>query len=385
MTFNRARAVGQSSTAPIRVLHLIPSLEVGGAERSLFNLVAGLDHAQFESCVVSMTGQGALGAALDAPLRSLDMRRGQPTLHAWLALRRILREYRPDIVQTWLYHADLLGLMALGFRHRPVLCWNIRCSNMKLAHYRPLTRLVIWLLARCASRPAAIIANSVAGRDFHIKLGYRPRQWEVIPNGFDTACFAPDPTARAALRAELGIATDAPLIGLVGRRDPQKDHETFLQAARRVRERLPAARFAIVGLGVPDLASRVAALGLSEAVLLLDQRADMPRVMAAFDIGCLSSAFGEGFPNVLGEMMACGVPCVSTAVGDAALIVADTGIVVPPAAPESLAEALLSMWAAGQTARRAQGSAARARIDAHYSMARTIERYAALYRQLGAQ
>jgi len=371
---------------PIRVLHLIPSLEVGGAERSLVNLVASLDRTEFESTVVSMTGQGALAATLDplATLLSLDMQRGRPTARAWRTLRGILRARQPDIVQTWLYHADLLGLAALGFARRPRLCWNIRCSNMALEHYRPLTRLVIGVLARCASRPAAVVANSEAGRLFHVGLGYRPREWAVIPNGFDTARFVPDAAARLATRAALGIAADAPVMGLVGRRDPQKDHETFLLAARRVLDHLPAARFVLVGHQVTALAPRVDTLGLRDAALLLEQRADMPQLMAAFDIGCLSSGFGEGFPNVLGEMMACAVPCVSTTVGDAAQIVANTGLVVPPSAPMALADALLALWLEGPDARRARGHAARQRVEAHYTLAQTTERYATLYRRLAA-
>ena len=127
MTSVAPSADAQRNRRPIRVLHLIPSLEVGGAERSLVNLVAGLDRQEFECTVVSMTGEGALAAALPTPPLSLSMQRGRPSLRGWRALRRILRERAPDIVQTWLYHADLLGLMALGVHERPALCWNIRC------------------------------------------------------------------------------------------------------------------------------------------------------------------------------------------------------------------------------------------------------------------
>lgn len=370
----------------MKVLHLIPSLGIGGAERALVNLVTRLDCNSFESVVVSMTEDMPLASVLDAAgiaYRTLGMSRGRIALGATRRLRRVLQNERPAVLQTWLYHADLLGLVAASsLAGAPVLSWNVRCSNMDLQQYRPLTRWVLALLARFSSRPAAVIVNSEAGRLYHARLGYRPREWVLIPNGFDTQRFVPDKLARSAVRSEFGIASDAPLFGMIGRRDPQKDHRAFLDAAVHVRARLPHARFVLVGKNVPTLAADVAGRGLGDAVILSAQRDDMPRLMATLDINCLASAFGEGFPNVLGEAMSCGVPCVTTDVGDAANIVAGTGRVVPPRQPLALAAAMIELWEEGRSARLVRGEAARARIVEHYSLNHVVARYAELYRKL---
>ncbi len=369
----------------IRITHLIPSLEIGGAEQSLVKLVTGLDPQVFEQRVISMIGGGALASKLEAvgiPLESLGMRRGQPSPRAYWRLRRSLRGAPPDVLQTWLYHADLLGTIAVGRATRPSLVWNVRCSNMDLTQYRSLTRLVLFILSRWAFRPLAVLVNSEAGRRYHAALGYAPRRWEVIPNGFDTERFRPDSVARDAIRRELAIPPQAPIVGLVARHDPAKDHRTFLEAARLVHTACPLTRFILIGSGIPALREAVSAQGLASHVHLLDARSDIERVMAAFDVGCLASAWGEGFPNVLGEMMACGVPCVTTRVGDAATIIGTTGEVVSPGDATALATALIGLCSVTPAARARLGAAARARIQADYSLAVVLARYADFYHSL---
>lgn len=369
----------------LKVVHLISGLEAGGAERSLANLVAGLDRARIRNVVISMTGRGFFGEIIErngTPVHVLNMTRGVPSVSALYRLRQLLRAERPDLLQTWLYHADLLGLIAKGFASELPLVWNLRCSNMALESYRPLTRLVRRLLVAGSRQPVAVIANSRAGADFHQRLGYAARRWAVIPNGFDPALWRPDADARRAVRAELGIPDDAPVLGLVARVDPAKDHTTFLRAAQRVHAALPACRFVLAGGEVPSLAPAVAAHGLGAVTHLLGPRPDVPRLNAAFDVACLSSAFGEAFPNVLGEAMCCGVPCVTTDVGDAALIVGATGRVVPPRNPQALAEAALALLAMEPAARQTLGAQARARVVEEYSLSATLGQYTALYEDL---
>jgi len=369
----------------LTVVHLITGLETGGAERMLTRLVTGIDRARFRSVVVSMTGPGMMGPAIaDAgiALRTLALRRGLPDPRAVLRLRRILREFRPDILQTWLYHADLLGLLARPFARTPRLIWNLRATESIGS------TVVRKLLGWASACPDAVIVNSLAGRRYHEALGYRPRHWIHLPNGFDTAALRSDPAARPGLRARLGIAADAVAILLPARYHPVKDHANFLAAAAILAARRPEARFALVGAGIgpenPPLAAAIAARGLDDRVLLLGERRDLDRLYPAFDIVTLSSALGEGFPNVLGEAMCCGVPCVATDSGDAAPIIGDTGAIVAPRDPAALAAAWDRLIGLGEAGRRELGLKARARIVEHYELAAVIARYAAVYEAIAA-
>ncbi len=177
----------------IAVLHLITGLELGGAERMLAHIVGRADRHRFRSVVVSMTGPGRMGPLIEAEgitVRSLGLRRGAPDPRGILRLLRTLREFRPDILQTWLYHADLLGLIARQLSPTKRLVWNLRCTEMEGT--AGLTRLLAW----GSGVPDAVIVNSDAGQRYHEALGYRPLRWALIPNGFDTQRFRPDAETR---------------------------------------------------------------------------------------------------------------------------------------------------------------------------------------------
>jgi glycosyltransferase involved in cell wall biosynthesis len=294
----------------------------------------------------------------------------------------LFRTLNPTIVQSWLYHADLLSTLAVKFSGLPTLVWNVRCSDMELKRYSSLTRKVQRVLAWWSATPAAVIVNSEAGKQQHERLGYRPRRWEVIPNGFDTQHFHPDSSLRLSLRKEWHIQEGAVIIALVARVDPMKDHAAFLEAAQQVARARQNVCFLLVGKGTQTLAPSVAAKGLTDRVRILGYRSDIESLLPGVDMLCLSSAFGEGFPNVLGEAMACGIPCVSTDVGDARSIIGDTGLVVPVRAPASLAQAIIDLIDRGPAAREQLGRAARARIETDYSLARAVSRYTALYSDL---
>ncbi|WP_461208431.1 glycosyltransferase [Desulfocurvus sp. DL9XJH121] len=375
----------------IRVLHVITGLNTGGAEAMLAKLVGAMDRAEFESHVVCLLEPGPLEVAVRAagvPVTSLGLSRGTANPMALFRLAGILRRERPDVVQTWLYHADLLGLAASALARQGTVVWNLRCSNMDFSHSGRLTRLVVRLNARLSRLPAAVVANSSNAVAVHHDMGYWPRRFEVIPNGFDLGCFVPDPRAGAWLRAELNIPADAPLVGMAARFDPQKDHATLLHATAELLADMPSVHLALCGSGVDDenapLRSLVDSLGLRSNVHLLGPRQDMPRVAAALDVSVLSSAYGEGFPNVVGEAMACGVPCVVTDTGDSAAVVGDTGVVVPPRDPRALAGGLLRLLGMAPDERAALGAAARRRIQERYSLAAVAARYQDLYRSLTA-
>lgn len=374
----------------MRVVHLITGLEVGGAEMMLWKLLSTLDRQAFEPLVVSMVTPGPMGARIaDLGIRveSLGLRRGLPHPGAIMRLARLLGAFRPDLLQTWMYHADLLGALAAPLAGRPPLVWNIRQSDLDPRLTRRGTRLVARLgaaLSRLA--PDRIVCCSERAREVHRALGYRGSIMTVIPNGFDLERFRPDPRARAALRAEIAVPDGVPLLGLVARLDPQKDLATFLETARRVRAERPDCRFLLCGQGLdpgnPGLVEQLAAAGLADSATLLGPRSDTPRVFAALDLLVSSSAYGEGFPNVIGEAMACGVPCAVTDVGDSAAIVADTGAAVPPRDPAALAAAVLGLLAQCPQSLARRGEAARALVASRYALPTIAGRYADLYRSL---
>jgi len=368
------------------IVHLITGLETGGAERMLARLVTGLDRERHRSIVVSMTGPGTVGPLLTSAgieLHVLQMRRGIADLRGLARLTGILREVRPDILQTWLYHADLLGTVARLGAPRGALLWNVQCAESIDADV--VRRLLVW----CSARPDAVVVNSLAGKRFHERLGYRPQRWEHIPNGCDTNFFRFDPDARCALRRELRISDDAVVIGLPARFHPMKDHANFLAAAARLAAGRPDIVFVLVGPDVDPqnraLGELVAANHISNHIRLLGERHDMTSVYSALDIATLSSAFGEGCPNVLGEAMSCAVPCVATDCGDAADIIGPTGLVVPPRDPEALAAAWEGLISLGPDARRALGAKARERVIASYNLPDIVGRYDALYSGFPAQ
>ena len=350
----------------------------------LAKLVRGMDPLRYRNVVVSLTDRGRLAESIEAagvPVHCLNMKRGRIDFLALPRLVRMLKKIRPTILQTWLYHADLLGTVASIFGGRPPLAWNLRCSDMDLRHYPATTRLTLRMLAFCSRVPQVVIVNSQVGQRFHQAVGYRARRWEVISNGFDLVRFHQDVTARQRLCEELGLSTDAILVGLVARVDPMKDHDTFLDAAGLVAKARPTVRFLLVGRSTQTLKPAVDQRGLAGHVYLLGERGDVDRLLPGMDIACLSS-ISEGFPNVLGEAMACGIPCVSTDVGDVRSIIGDTGLVVPVRDPASLAHAIIDLIDRGPAARERLGRAARIRIETEYSLARVVDRYTALYSDL---
>ena len=350
----------------------------------LAKLVGAMDHGRFFNTVISLTDRGQLGKQIESSgvaVHTLGMKRGRPDMWALPRLVRLFKTLNPTIVQSWLYHADFLSTLAVKFSGSPILVWNVRCSDMDLKHYPPLTRWVQRVLAWCSATPTAVIVNSEAGKQQHEWLGYRPRRWDVIPNGFDIQRFHPDPSVQLSLRKEWQMPEDAVIVAFVARVDPMKDHSTFLNAAQEVSRARQNARFLLVGKDTQTLAPAVAAKGLTDRVRVLGYRSDIEYLLPGVDVLCLSSV-GEGFPNVLGEAMACGIPCVSTDVGDAGRIIADTGLVVPMRDPASLAHAIIDLIDRGPVAREHLGRAARARIEARYSLPRIVDRYAALYSDL---
>jgi glycosyltransferase involved in cell wall biosynthesis len=362
------------STAPL-VLHVIAGLGIGGAERMLAALVTAPRAAPYRQIVVDLIGAGALAPEIRAAgveVRELGLAGPLSVPRVVSGLARIIRETQPAAIQSWMYYADLFSLWALersGRRKATRLYWGIRCSDMDQSRYGAALRWTIRACARRAGRPDAVVANSHAGRAFHRTLGYAPRAFPVIPNGVDTARFRPDGASRSRVRAELGIDGGTFVAIHAARVDPMKDHAT-LAALAALR---PGIVFLAAGKGTEALTGRTNLRGLGV-------RADMPSLYAAADAVLSTSAFGEGFPNVIAEGMASGLPAAATDVGDARLIVGDAGIVVRPRDAAALAAALDALAEAGPGERAVRAAAARARIERRFSLARCVAAFDALHR-----
>lgn len=372
----------------IRLVHIITGLPTGGAEMMLYKLLCQIDRDKFESHVISLTSVGIIGPkiqALGIPVFSIGMRNGLPDPIGFFRLVSQLKKLQPDIVQTWLYHADFLGGLAAKLIGVKKVIWNIRHSNLGAEVNKWHTRMTARLCGLFSAWLAdVIICNSERAAQVHQELGYKKTLFHLIGNGFDLTRFCPDITAKPTLCKQLDMLEETFFIGLIARFDPQKDHQNFIQAASRVLTRFEEARFVLVGAGVDkhnkQLLKWIGATGHSNHFLLLGERNDIPQINAALDIAC-SSSVGESFPNAIGEAMACSTPCVVTNVGDSAKLVADTGLVVPSADSEALANAISELLDKPKAYRQNLGKLARQRIEKNFSIKSIVREYEQLYEQ----
>ncbi|CAB3741455.1 glycosyltransferase family 4 protein [Achromobacter denitrificans] len=379
------------STRTLRVLHVITGLGQGGAESVLFRL-ATYPEAGVEHTVISLTDEGIYGERLRAAgvaVRALGMKRGRVTLGGFMELRRLIADARPDAVQTWMYHADLIGGLAARLAGVRAIAWGIRNSGEHLERSSRSARLVLRACALLSGRvPKAIVCAAQKAAQRHADKGYRRDRLVVISNGYDLSRYTPDAAARARARAEWGVVGDAPVIGCVARWDPLKDHANLLRAvAALVRDGRDAGlRCVLIGRGMtadnPELGALIDRLGLRERLVLAGPSDDVPAAMNGLDLHVLSSC-AEGFPNVVAEAMACGVYCVVTDVGDAAYIVGDTGVVVPAEQAEALARGIeTALREVAARGRERAGEPARARVLEHFDLARMVQSYIAVWRRI---
>lgn len=365
----------------MKIVLFTRSLNAGGTERQLCLLARGLARLGHDVAVVLLYGGGTLEAGLrEGAVRVLAVGKAGrwDVLGPLLRLRRLFAAERPDALYAFLPVQTVLAALL-----RPAgakLVFGLRAGGMRLDRYDALTALSYRLEAVLARRADLIIANAQAVRADAARRGMEAARIAVVANGIDTETFRPDPAARAALRREWGAGEHAFLVGIVARLDPMKDHETFLRAAALFAREDAAARFVVVGDGPPALRDGLRAearrLGLADRMVWAGERGDLRAVYNALDLATLSSAFGEGFPNVLGEAMACGTPTVATDVGDTRAVLGEHGIVVPPRDPLALARG----WAAARA--RADGAAARARVVALFGADAMVQRTDQLLRAL---
>jgi glycosyltransferase involved in cell wall biosynthesis len=369
------------------IVHLITELERGGAEGQLYELVSHSDKSRFRHIVISLQDGGGIATQLlsaGIEVYSLGLRKTLPSPWAYMRLVRLLRNLKPDVLHCWLYHGCLAGALSARAGGVKRMIWGLRSANPGLKGYSSGMRTLIRLCAKFSRCAWMIVANSETSQRLHASWGFRSSAMRVIPNGVDTARFSPDVAARAAVRDELGLPSDSVLIGLFARYKPAKDHETFLQSASRVYARDPRTRFALAGIDIVAdnlaLTEMVRTNDLEGAVLLLGERRDVPQLTAALDLACISSRH-ESLSNSVLEAMACEVPCVVTDVGDLASVIGGAGRVVPPGAPDKLAEAMLRILCLSPAQRSAMGHEGRKRILALFSVERAVAEYEQIYEQ----
>jgi len=365
----------------IRVLQLIDGLKIGGAEVLLRDLVHGLRDADFQVSV-GFSSSGPIQESIRdmgiSPTRLPRLTRVDPILFS--SMCQLIRRERPQIVHTHLFKSDFHGRLAARLCKVPVIVST--AHNVDAWARRMPLGYIYGLTARFADR---IIAVSDEVRDFQIRYtNTPPGKIVTIHNGVDVSVFENQIESGKAVRIELGLSESAPVIGIVGRLERQKDHKTFLEAAVRIKRSLPEARFMIVGDGSlrEELISRARALDLLPAAHFCGIRKDIPAVLAALDVLVFSSRW-EGLPVTLLEGMAAGLPVVSTAVGGVPGVVIEneTALLVSPGNPEALAKACLAVLHNKDLAGKL-GAAGRQRVFEKYNMQSMISCTIELYRNL---
>jgi glycosyltransferase involved in cell wall biosynthesis len=375
----------------MRVLHVITGLRTGGAEMMLLKLLSSYQKSPIRSVVVSLTDRGTVGAriaTLGVPVFALGLTKKRPLIGAAISrLRQICTDFSPSLIQGWMYHGNLAATLTSWLqRKKSPVVWNVRASFYGFSGMPMNTAMAIRLGAILSGKPAAIIYNSELSSRQHEAQGYSGRRRIVIPNGFDCAAFRPSSAARRRLRAELGLAPDAAIVGLIGRFHPMKDHENFIRAAALLDRRGRSAAYVLVGQGL-DASNRVVMgmlhkHGMQNRVFLLGERQNVAELTAALDVACSASAWGEGFSNTIGEAMACGIPCVVTDVGDSRHIVGKGGTVVPARDALALGDAIGQLLEAGPDFRSEMGANARRRVQQLFSLDVVTMEYETLYRNL---
>lgn len=367
----------------MKIVHVISGLKRGGAETAMFRQI-NATCASVSHRVISLTNMAAYGRPLEEmgiPVDCLGMTGPLDMISILHKLFKIIRGVQPDVVQTWMYHADLLGGLAGRFADVPVV-WGVRSVDLKRGSTRT-TRVIQRACALLSRRlPSRIVCVAEAARLAHVAVGYDASRMVVVPNGYDLARFHERADEALELRTRLGIATDDVVVGCVGRFDPAKDYQGLTRACAELGAAFPKLRVLVVGPGVtPEnavLRDWIAEAGMSGRFVLAGEQGDVPLYLACMDVFCLPSRT-EAFPNVVVEAMLMGRLCVVTDVGDAAAMIGDTGMVVPPEDPERLAAGLSKALRLPADTRIKMGERASERARAQYSMETMLDRIGGVY------
>ncbi len=356
-----------------RIMHVITGLDMGGAEKILTDLTIANHNTGESPILVSLLPGGARYNSLvkvGVEVKEVGLVRGRPSMRGLFRLAKVIRSKKPDVIQSWMYHADLCSLIALvlsGRWRQTRLYWGIRCSNMDTTQYGFTLRLVIKFCAWLSFLPDGIIANSVEGRSWHLNIGYRPKLFAIIDNGLNVSLCQANLDLREEVSAELGIDREAFVIGALARNDPMKDYPNLLTTL----EKLDNTVCIVAGRGTEKLPKQPGLIKLGECH-------DALRVLHTMDVFVSASAYGEGFSNAITEAMSCELPVVTTDVGDSGRIVGDCGIIVEPEDSNALAEAIEKLRQ-DPALRHNLGRLARQRIAEEFTLQRMVSAYKNFY------
>ncbi len=367
----------------MKILHLTLGLGNGGAEGSLYRLICFDQRNQH--IVISIMGDGVYGAKLrklGVEVYSFDVPQGKVPLSIFFKLFKLFRKVKPDVLQTWLYHADVLGGVIGKLAGIQNICWGIRHSNLSPS----LNSRATLLLAKTSSHlssfiPASIISCSHKATQVHIEIGYEASKFVTIANGYDLDNLNYSSSLRKKLRSYWSIDEDCFVFGMVGRWNPQKNHANLIEAVALLSERV-SFKFCCVLVGPSidnentELLSVICNNGVKHLVKLAGPTNQVAGVMSAFDVSVLPSS-GEAFPNVVAESMACSRPVIATDVGDASLIVGEAGWIVQPNNSKALAEAMSSSFELYQSKSSWENLryAARKRVESCYSIKNMVDAF----------
>ncbi|HEU4685239.1 MAG TPA: glycosyltransferase [Nitrospira sp.] len=366
----------------IHFLFLTRSLNYGGSQRQLVELLKGLAKRKVPAALATFYERGSMRAELEelaASVHCLNKRSRWDVIGSVISLCGLVRRLQPAVVHGYLGSANLLALVCKVVSPRTKVVWGIRASNMELHRYGWLDRVLYRLERTFAPCADLIIANSKAGRDYAVACGFPADRLVIIPNGIDVQRFHPDQDAGREFRALYGIDTTDLLIGSVGRLDPMKGHENFLRAAFLFEKKKQNVRFICVGEGPERYKKQLHRLsldlGLEKNMIWLDAFHPIERFYNALDVMTSTSLYGEGFPNVIAEAMACGISCVATDVGDSKMIVGDTGRIVHPNDREGLVSAWLELTDAANAVKAERKQAARQRVERLFGLQQLIDTF----------
>lgn len=370
----------------MRILHIIVGLGIGGAELMLKRLVdSAREDLSYNQTVVSLTSIGEVGSQLQKDgiiVHSIGMRSALTLPGAMWRLVRLIRNENPDVIQTWMYHADLIGGIAARIAGKYPVIWCIRSTAIP----QGVLSYTFWLVRLCGliSRiiPSKIICCANTAKSAHLKLLYPEKKIKVIPNGYDFKPFVEKIYSAQELRLKLNIKENEIVIGVVGRFDPLKDFYNFISSAAIIANQRNDVRFLMVGRGNewsnPTLRHWIEDAGLTDIFRLVGQQTDVPYYLSAMNIFCLSSV-QEAFPNVVVEAMAMELPCVVTHAGDAADILCDERFIVPVNNSKALAGSLLKICELGSHDRQIIGKSNAERVRNKYNINKISKDYFETY------